>query len=202
MDYLLLLTNVRTYGSDVDTVIDYAKEYIRAADECGVATSIKHFPGDGVDERDQHLLTSVNSLTMEEWDETFGRVYSELIEAGTLTVMAGHIAMPAYQAYFDGEEKKECSRCDYSTSRAVSATGHSMGDWIIDEEAGEGTEGSKHRDCANCDYTETEESKIAINVSSNQYVLKWKADSITEIILKPMKRAISLTDVTPEESFL
>ncbi len=44
----------------------------------------------------------------------------------------------------------------------------------------------------NKDYTETEESKIAINVSSNQYVLKWKADSITEIILKPMKRAISL----------
>lgn len=106
MNYHNPITNVRTYGSDVDTVIDYAKEYIRAAGECGVATSIKHFPGDGVDERDQHLLTSVNSLTMEEWDETFGRIYSELIEAGTLTVMAGHIAMPAYQVYFDGEEKK------------------------------------------------------------------------------------------------
>ena len=44
----------------------------------------------------------------------------------------------------------------------------------------------------NKDYTETEESKITIDVSSKQYVLKWKKDSITEIILKPVKRAISL----------
>lgn len=107
MNYHNPITNVRTYGSNVDTVIDYAKEYIKAAKECGVATSIKHFPGDGVDERDQHLLTSVNSLSIEDWDETFGRVYQELIEAGTLTVMAGHIAMPAYQKYFDKEEKKQ-----------------------------------------------------------------------------------------------
>lgn len=107
MNYHNPITNVRTYGSDPDTVINFSKEYIRAASECGVATAIKHFPGDGVDERDQHLLTSVNSLSKEEWDESFGRVYKELIEEGTLTVMAGHIAMPAYQQYFDGEEKKQ-----------------------------------------------------------------------------------------------
>ena len=34
-----------------------------AADENDVAVAIKHFPGDGVDERDQHILTSVNSLS-------------------------------------------------------------------------------------------------------------------------------------------
>ena len=48
------------------------KAYIKAAQEEGVATSVKHFPGDGVDERDQHLLTSVNSLSCEEWDKTYG----------------------------------------------------------------------------------------------------------------------------------
>lgn len=95
------ITNVRTYGSDVETVWKYAKEYMRAAQEQGVATAVKHFPGDGVDERDQHLLTSVNSLSMEEWDESFGEVYKQLIEAGTLTIMAGHIAMPAYQQHFN-----------------------------------------------------------------------------------------------------
>ena len=99
------ITNVRTYGSNPDVVIANAKEYIRAATECGVATSVKHFPGDGVDERDQHLLTSVNSLSMEEWDETFGRVYKEMIEAGTLTVMVGHIAMPAYENHFAPENE-------------------------------------------------------------------------------------------------
>ena len=99
------ITNVRTYGSNPDVVIANAKEYIRAATECGVATSVKHFPGDGVDERDQHLLTSVNSLSMAEWDETFGRVYKEMIEAGTLTVMVGHIAMPAYENHFAPENE-------------------------------------------------------------------------------------------------
>lgn len=99
------ITNVRTYGSDKETVWSYGKEYIRAASECGVATAVKHFPGDGVDERDQHLLTSVNSLSMQEWDESFGVVYRKLIEADTLTVMAGHIALPAYQEYYDPAAK-------------------------------------------------------------------------------------------------
>jgi len=105
MNYHNPITNVRTYGDNPETVSTYAKEYMRAAKECNVAVSIKHFPGDGVDERDQHLLTSVNSLSMEEWDETFGKVYTDLIEAGALTVMAGHIAMPAYQEFYNEESK-------------------------------------------------------------------------------------------------
>ena len=101
------ITNVRTFGNDQQTVINMGKAYIKAAQEEGVATSVKHFPGDGVDERDQHLLTSVNSLSCEEWDKTYGKIYEEMIEAGTLTVMAAHIAMPAYEEYFD---KKPCER--------------------------------------------------------------------------------------------
>lgn len=95
------ITNVRTYGDDPDTVYTYAKEYMRAAKECNVAVSVKHFPGDGVDERDQHLVTSVNSLSMEEWDEAYGKIYRRLIEDGALTVMAGHIALPAYQEHYN-----------------------------------------------------------------------------------------------------
>ncbi|MCR4896673.1 MAG: glycoside hydrolase family 3 protein [Lachnospiraceae bacterium] len=97
LNYHNPITNVRTYGSDTDVVIANAKEYLRAAKECGVATSVKHFPGDGVDERDQHLLTSVNSLSVAEWEASYGRIYRAMIEAGTLTVMAGHIAFPAFE---------------------------------------------------------------------------------------------------------
>ncbi|MCM1387034.1 MAG: glycoside hydrolase family 3 protein [Bacillus sp. (in: Bacteria)] len=99
------ITNVRTYGDNPETVYTYAREYMRAAAECDVAVSIKHFPGDGVDERDQHLLTSVNSLSMEQWDETYGMVFGKLIADGALTVMAGHIAMPAYQEYYNPQTK-------------------------------------------------------------------------------------------------
>lgn len=101
------ITNVRTYGDDVDTVISYAKEYLRAAKECNVATAVKHFPGDGIDERDQHLLTSVNSLSFEEWDKTYGKIYREMIAAGTLSIMVGHIAFPAFENAIDPSHEKE-----------------------------------------------------------------------------------------------
>ena len=96
------ITNVRTFGSDAERVIACGSAYMRGAKENGVAVSIKHFPGDGVDERDQHILTSVNSLSREAWDKSFGRVYASLIEQGAETVMVGHIALPAYS---DEKEK-------------------------------------------------------------------------------------------------
>lgn len=95
------ITNVRTYGDDPEFVLQCGLAYKRAADEENVAVSIKHFPGDGCDEVDQHILTSVNNLTCEEWDETYGKIYKGLIDDGALTVMIGHIAQPAYQKYFN-----------------------------------------------------------------------------------------------------
>lgn len=92
------ITNVRTYGKCTDDVISYAREYIRACRERGLLTSIKHFPGDGVDECDQHILTSVNSLSREEWDNSYGRIYRTFIEEGIRAIMVGHIALPAYQS--------------------------------------------------------------------------------------------------------
>ena len=101
------ITNVRTFGSNKDTVLEMCRQYIRGAKEAGVATAIKHYPGDGVDERDQHLVTSVNSLSKEEWDATYGKIYKALIDEGTLSVMGGHIALPAYEEYYDGKEEKK-----------------------------------------------------------------------------------------------
>lgn len=97
------IENVRTFGSDMETVIKMGKAYMMGARESGVATAVKHFPGDGVDERDQHLLTSVNTMSVEEWDSTYKRIYEEMIKAGTLSIMVGHIALPAYEEYFDGK---------------------------------------------------------------------------------------------------
>lgn len=73
------ITNIRTFGSDPEKVLCCASAYMRGAKKNGVAVAIKHFPGDGIDERDQHILTSVNSLSREEWDESFGKIYSSLI---------------------------------------------------------------------------------------------------------------------------
>jgi beta-N-acetylhexosaminidase len=101
------ITNVRTYGDNPEMVLEMGKAYMKAAKEEEVAVSIKHFPGDGVDERDQHLLTSINTMDCKEWDKTFGKVYQGLIDEGALTVMAGHIALPAYEEAYDGKSCEE-----------------------------------------------------------------------------------------------
>ena len=90
------ITNVRTWGSDPDQVIELSKAYMDGVRDTKVpmAVTIKHFPGDGVDERDQHLVSTVNSLSEAEWENTYGRIYRELIDHGAQTVMAGHILQP------------------------------------------------------------------------------------------------------------
>jgi beta-N-acetylhexosaminidase len=90
------ITNTRTFGSDPVRVRAMGEAYVRAVQRNGLAASIKHFPGDGCDERDQHLVTSVNNLSCDAWDETYGAAYRQCIEAGAMTVMIGHIMQPAY----------------------------------------------------------------------------------------------------------
>lgn len=90
------ITNTRTYGSDPNRVLRLARAYMKGIQENGLAVSIKHWPGDGVDGRDQHLVASVNSLSTEEWDKTYGMVYKGMIDAGAETVMSAHILQPAY----------------------------------------------------------------------------------------------------------
>ena len=65
--------------------------------EHGVAACPKHFPGDGTDTRNQHYVTSHNVLSKKEWDKMHGRVFRELIEAGAMSIMIGHLAFPAYE---------------------------------------------------------------------------------------------------------
>ncbi len=90
------ITNTRTFGSDAGRVAAMGKEYVTVVQRHGMAASIKHFPGDGQDERDQHLVTSVNPMSCEEWDASYGMIYRECIEAGALSCMVGHIMLPSY----------------------------------------------------------------------------------------------------------
>lgn len=101
------ITNTRTYGSDPKRVAAMGEAYVTELQKHGVATSIKHFPGDGVDERDQHLVTSINSLSVEEWESTYGEAYRRCIDAGAMTVMAGYIMQPAMTRKFNPDIRDE-----------------------------------------------------------------------------------------------
>lgn len=90
------ITNLRTFGSDVERVKRMSLAYKKGFEKSGGILAAKHFPGDGTDERDQHLHVTFNHLTVDEWWETYGSVYQELIEDGIQSIMVGHIAFPAY----------------------------------------------------------------------------------------------------------
>ncbi len=90
------IVQLRAFNDNPDEVIGYSKAFFKGMKTQDIATCIKHFPGDGTEENDQHLIMGVNELSCDEWDQTFGRVYQELIDAGVMTIMAGHIALPAY----------------------------------------------------------------------------------------------------------
>ena len=90
------IVQIRAFNNVPDDVIRYSKAFFKGTRTREMATCMKHFPGDGTEENDQHLIMGVNEMSCEEWDQTYGKVYKALIDEGVMTVMAGHIALPAY----------------------------------------------------------------------------------------------------------
>jgi beta-N-acetylhexosaminidase len=90
------IVGTRSYGSDVETIIKQASLHVKVMQRNGIAACAKHWPGEGYDPRDQHLVTTVNPLSFDEWDKTYGKLYRAMIEAGVLTVMSAHIALPSF----------------------------------------------------------------------------------------------------------
>ncbi|WP_431297672.1 glycoside hydrolase family 3 protein [Tabrizicola sp. BL-A-41-H6] len=111
----------RGLGSDPARINAHALAHIRGLQGHGVAATAKHWPGEGHDDRDQHLLTTINPLSLAEWEATHGALYRSMIEAGVMAVMAGHIAFPAYVLAHDPNAGLEAYR-PASTSPLLNQT--------------------------------------------------------------------------------
>lgn len=101
------IVQLRGFNDSPEDTIHYAKAWNKATREVGLADCVKHFPGDGCDENDQHLCLTINDKDAEEWMNTYGKVYKELIDDGLKSVMVGHIAQPAWQRKLSKEEVKD-----------------------------------------------------------------------------------------------
>lgn len=109
MNYQNPITNVRTCGSDFDKVLRGTEIFAEVMQKNGIAACAKHFPGDGVDYRDQHLHPSYNSLSAKEWYGTYGRIYQNLIDKDLMSIMVGHIVQPNVAMDINPELKfEEC----------------------------------------------------------------------------------------------
>lgn len=101
------IISTRTWSDHTQTVLDCSRACLRGLKDAGILSTAKHFPGDGVDERDHHYSATVNTLSCEEWDNSFGRIYKAMIDDGADAIMAGHIMLPAYQKKINPNTKSE-----------------------------------------------------------------------------------------------
>jgi beta-N-acetylhexosaminidase len=89
------LRHVAAIGEDPKQVARLACAQIRGIQKLGMAACAKHFPGDGFDDRDQHLTMSINPLSKKEWYRLSGYTFKKAIEAGVWSIMNSCIACPA-----------------------------------------------------------------------------------------------------------
>jgi beta-N-acetylhexosaminidase len=92
------IANTRSLGDDPERVARLAEAIMHGMQEHGLAACAKHFPGDGVDDLDQHTVTTVNTLSRQEWHRISGLPFRRAIAAGVWSIMVGHIALPAWDA--------------------------------------------------------------------------------------------------------
>ena len=94
------VTNIRSVTDDPSLAKRLLVNVVKGMQDNGLAACAKHFPGDGMDYRDQHLTTTVNHLSKDEWMRMHGGVFKRLIDDGVYSIMTGHIALPACQTVF------------------------------------------------------------------------------------------------------
>jgi len=89
------LRHIAAIGEDPGQIARLAIAEIKGIQEHGMAACAKHFPGDGFDDRDQHLTTLINPLSAEEWREKSGQIFKQMIDAGVYSIMNSCIALPS-----------------------------------------------------------------------------------------------------------
>ena len=90
-----------------------------------------------------HTCSVCDNVVVDTYVDALGHDYDAVVTAPTCTEQG-------YTTY-------TCHCGETYVNDYVAATGHSMGDWIIDTPADCVNKGIKHAECADCDYTEKEE---------------------------------------------
>lgn len=94
--------NTRAFSDDPRHVSKMSNALIRGLQKNNnMIACVKHFPGQGTDERNAHFCTTVNGMSREKWMETYGYVYKEAFKNGVGSVMIAHCALPAFEKEVD-----------------------------------------------------------------------------------------------------
>ena len=87
--------NTRSFGEDPEQAARLGAAYIQRAQELGVLTTAKHFPGHGATAVDSHLSMPVVRSDRERLRNVELVPFAAAVDAGVAAVMMAHIAVPA-----------------------------------------------------------------------------------------------------------
>jgi beta-N-acetylhexosaminidase len=94
------IINTRSFGEDPEAVAKLVAAYVRGANEQGLFTTAKHFPGHGDTRSDSHIDLPVVPACWDGLDTLELVPFRAAIEAGVTAVMTAHLAMPC----IDGDD--------------------------------------------------------------------------------------------------
>jgi beta-glucosidase-like glycosyl hydrolase len=89
------IINTRAFSKDAQRAATLTRAYVRAAEEEGLFTTAKHFPGHGATERDSHDSLPSLPFGIEQLRTRELIPFRAAIEAGCALVMTAHVAFPA-----------------------------------------------------------------------------------------------------------
>lgn len=87
----------RSFGSDVQNVINSALAYSNGLQDNNVLAAIKHFPGHGDTDTDSHLDLPMISHNLERLNSTELATFKALMDKGIGGVMVAHLYVPALE---------------------------------------------------------------------------------------------------------
>ena len=84
----------RSYGSDINKIIELSTTCIEEQRKAGLMSCIKHFPGHGRSTIDSHEKLPVLKISLREWQNTEMKIFEHIIKKGVEYVMVGHLLFP------------------------------------------------------------------------------------------------------------
>lgn len=88
--------SVRRLGESEEIAKEIYPYMIKGIQDAGIAACAKHFPNGGHDYRDSHFCTTVNDVSLEEWNNRSRKVWQAAIDAGVMSFMIFHDAALAF----------------------------------------------------------------------------------------------------------
>jgi beta-N-acetylhexosaminidase len=89
------IINTRSFGEDRELVAEMAEAYMRGMQDAGLIATAKHFPGHGDTQTDSHTKLPLLRLDRQRLDSLELYPFRRLVDAGVMSVMPGHLAVPA-----------------------------------------------------------------------------------------------------------